>query len=385
MNEAEAMALLVMARGVFYRGREAALRAAGSAKAVLEEPGAYARALGEAGVAAVRASAREGEQALDALRREGIGLIVRGGEGYPARLAQTQRPPHLLFVKGERSLEERFPLAVVGTRKATRYGLEHTRSIAAELARAGVCVISGLAVGIDAAAHQGALEAQGRTVAILGGALDRFYPMENKALMERILACGGSVATEYPPGTPPGKYTFLERNRIIAGMSLGVLVTEGGHRSGAQRTVREALDEGREVFALPGSVDSENSALPNSLIADGARLITCAGDILDALVIEPGREQTREKRPNPKQEPKQEPKPKREEKSKPKPGPEQAMSGLDGREAAVYAALAEGEMDFDALCERTGLEPDDLGATLMALELDGRIEALPGLRYAARG
>lgn len=374
------MALLVMARGVFYRGRDAALRAAGSARAVIEEPEAYARQLGEAGVAAVRESARQGELRLEAMRQEGIGLIVLGGEGYPARLSQIHRPPHLLFVKGRASLEERFPVAVVGTRRASRYGLEHTRGIAADLARAGVCVVSGLAVGIDAAAHRGALEAQGRTVAILGGALDRFYPMENEALMERILACGGSVATEYPPGTPPGKYSFLERNRIIAGMSLGVLVTEGGRRSGAQRTVREALDEGREIFALPGSVDSEGSALPNGLIADGARLITCAQDILGALVIEPG--QARREPPRPKTpEAAKPPKPPKE----PAAAQGQASSGLDGREAAVFAVLAQGETDFDTLCERTGIAPDDLGATLTALELDGRVRALAGLRYEACG
>lgn len=389
MNEAEAMALLVMSRGVHYRARNAALRAAGGALAVLTEPDAYVQQLGEAGVAAVRESARQGERQLDALRRQDVGLLVLGGEGYPARLAQIRRPPHLLFVKGRGSLEDGFPVAVVGTRRASRYGLEHTRRIAAELALSGVCVVSGLAVGIDAAAHQGALDAQGRTVAILGGALDRFYPMENYSLMERILERGGSVATEYPPGTPPGRYSFLERNRIIAGMSLGVLVTEGGRRSGAQRTVREALDEGREIFALPGSVDSEGSALPNSLIADGARLITCAADILSTLVIEPtGARGERE--------------PERESECEPEleGAPEAAQSApqrakrtkagamppeLSGPEAAVFRVLMEGEADFDTLCERTGIAPDEMGALLMVMEMDGHILALPGLRYRAGG
>lgn len=393
MREAEAMALLVMSRGVFYSRRDAALRAAGSALAVVQEPEAYARQLGEAGVSAVRRSAGQSERLLDALRRDGVGLLVLGGEGYPERLSQIRCPPHLLFVKGKASLEDDFPFAVVGTRRASRYGLEHTREIARELARSGVCVVSGLAVGIDAAAHQGALDADGRTVAILGGALDRFYPMENHALMERILESGGSVATEYPPGTPPGKYSFLERNRIIAGLALGVLVTEGGRRSGAQRTVREALDEGREVFALPGSVDSEGSTLPNSLIADGAHLITCARDILSALVIEPagvqpepggqageaaekaapGKEERRrtgrgERPVTPKAEPKSLPE-----------APE------DAQEAAVYAVLVEGEADFDTLCMRTGIAPDEMGALLMVMEMDGRIRALAGLRYELIG
>lgn len=375
MTQAEAMALLVMARGVTYRGREMALRAAGSAKAVLEEPEAYARLLGEGGAAAVRESARQAERRLDALRRDGVSLIARGEAGYPARLAQIRRPPHLLFAKGSASLEERFPVAVVGTRKASRYGLEHTREIAADLARAGVCVVSGLALGIDAAAHQGALDAQGKTIAVLGGALDKFYPMENLSLMERIVADGGSVVTEYPPGTPPGRYTFLERNRIIAGMALGVLVTEGGRRSGAQRTVREALDEGREVFALPGSVDSEGSALPNSLIAEGAHLVTCAKGILEALVIEPPEEQKRGKGA-----PAPEPLP--QEREAPRPG-RAILDALDGQEAAVYAVLLEGGADFDALCERTGIPADELGALLMAMELEGKIRALAGLRYEA--
>lgn len=385
MKEAEAMALLVMSRGVHYRARSAALRAAGSALAVLAEPDAYFRQLGEAGVAAVRESARQGGRLLEALRRQDVSLLVLGGEGYPARLAQIRRPPHLLFVKGRGSLEDGFPVAVVGTRRASRYGLEHTRRIAAELALSGVCVVSGLAVGIDAAAHQGALNAQGRTVAILGGALDRFYPMENHSLMERILECGGSVATEYPPGTPPGRYTFLERNRIIAGMALGVLVTEGGRHSGAQRTVREALDEGREIFALPGSVDSEGSALPNSLIADGARLITCAADILDTLVIEPaGARKARQS----------------ERAAEPEGAPEAVRSAptraqkakagamppeLSGPEAAVLGVLMEGEADFDTLCERTGIAPDEMGALLTVMEMDGHISALPGLRYRAEG
>lgn len=159
--------------------------------------------------------------------------------------------------------------------------------MAAEMANVGVCVVSGLALGIDAAAHTGALDAKGRTVAILGSALDQPYPAENRPLMRRILESGGSVVSEYPPGTVPTKYSFLQRNRIIAGMSLGTLVTEGPKRSGALNTAMRTIENGREVFALPGSVDSPGSQLPNMLIGDGARLVTCADDILAALVIEP--------------------------------------------------------------------------------------------------
>ena len=235
-----------------------------------------------------------------------------------------------------------------------------------------MCVVSGLALGIDAQAHRGALSVGGRTIAVLGGALDRFYPEENRPLMERILEGGGTVITEYAPGTPPGRYSFLERNRIIAGLSLGVVITEGGRRSGAQRTVREALEEGREVFALPGSVDSEVSALPNSLIAEGAHLITCGRDVLRALVIEPG-----DMGLPPRAEP-------------PSPAPAQARNdaprtppaGLDGPQRAVFDALLGGEADFDALCERTGIPAHELGALLTLMELDGLVVCRAGLNYA---
>ena len=256
-----------------------------------------------------------------------------------------------------------------------------------------MCVVSGLAVGIDAQAHRGALDARGRTVAVLGGALDRFYPEENRPLMEEILARGGSVVTEYPPGTPPGRYTFLERNRIIAGMSLGVLVTEGGERSGAQRTVREALEEGREIFALPGNVDCATARLPNSLIAEGAHLITRGADVLRALVIEPA--PPRRMEPAAQRQPEQTaPKGRggshaRAAEAAPaeEAGVETAAQrtmpqGLDAGGRAVWTALQTGEQDFDALCEGTGIDAQELGALLTLMEMDGHVESRPGLRYA---
>lgn len=382
MLESEAMALLVMTQGIYYAQREAALSAAGSALEILRAPRLYARQLGAAGVNALVHNARDAQGLLERLAQDGVHLLARGGEGYPRRLLETRRPPHLLFVQGERELCDPFPLAIVGTRRASEYGLQHTHDMARELAAAGVCVVSGLALGIDAASHMGALDAGGRTIAVLGGALDRFYPMENDRLRERILACGGSVVSEYPPGMPPTKWSFLERNRIIAGMSLGVLVTEGPRRSGAMRTAREALHEGREVFALPGSVDSVGSQLPHTLIADGAQLVTGARDILDTLVIEPAapsklreRDSLQDAQPTPAltraavlREP---------ERARP-----EMPAELSGEERAVYAALQKGEMDFDALCEQTGISGDSMGALLMMMELDGHIRALPGLRYA---
>ena len=393
MTQTEAMALLVMTKGLFYKMREAALLRAGSALAVVDEPAAYAAELGAQGVAALRQTAERAPELLHSLAREGVSLLARGDAGYPPGLLGTHRPPHLLFCLGQADLTDRFPFAVVGTRRASAYGLRQTRAIARELAASGVCVVSGLAVGIDAQAHRGALDARGRTVAVLGSALDRFYPEENRPLLEEILARGGSVVTEYPPGTPPGRYTFLERNRIIAGMSLGVLVTEGGERSGAQRTVREALEEGREIFALPGNVDCATARLPNSLIAEGAHLITRGADVLRALVIEPAPPQRME--PAAQRQPAQAA-PKRrgrandraaeaapaEEAGAETTAPRAIPQGLDADGRAVWTALQAGELDFDALCESTGIDAQELGALLTMMEMDGHVESRPGLRYA---
>lgn len=149
---------------------------------------------------------------LDELERKGMALVPRGDEYYPPLLRHIAHPPHLLYVYGQTDLTDQFPVAVVGTRRASAYGLNHTRQMAAELANVGVCIVSGLALGIDAAAHTGALDAKGRTVAILGSALDQPYPAENRPLMRHILESGGSVVSEYPPGTVPTKYSFLQRN-----------------------------------------------------------------------------------------------------------------------------------------------------------------------------
>lgn len=372
MHESEAMAVLVAARGVGYARRAAALAGAGSALAVLADPAACRAQLGEGGVEAVRASLREAPRMLEALWREGVHLIVRGSEGYPALLERTARPPHLLYVLGEASLCDRFPLAIVGTRAASGYGLRHTRAIAGELAEQGMCVVSGLALGVDAAAHEGALSAGGRTVAVLGSALNRMYPRENAGLMERIIACGGSVATEYAPGTEPTRYSFLQRNRIIAGLALGVLVTEGAHRSGALSTAHHALDEGREVFALPGDVDRVTAQLPNRLIADGAHPVTCAADILNTLVIEPGCAESADARRGSAH-------PQRREEQRMQPAAPPPEEGTPER--AVYDALVTEELDFDALCARTGLSGEALGTALAMMELDGAVVSLPGLRY----
>lgn len=368
MLESEAMAILVGA-GVSYGRREAALRAAGSALAILAEPGLYAAQLQEKGLALLRHALADEARLLGGLAKKKMALVLREDAQYPPLLRQIAHPPHLLYVYGETDLTDRFPVAVVGTRRASAYGLTHTREIAAGLAQTGVCVVSGLALGIDAAAHTGALDGGGRTVAVLGSALDKPYPQENKPLMRRILESGGSVVSEYAPGTPPSRYSFLQRNRIIAGMCLGTLVTEGPRRSGALNTATRTLENGREVFALPGNVDSPGAQLPNMLISEGARLVTGAADILSALVIEP---KDAPKAAQAAVAPMEAP----AEKKPHIPG------GLDETQRAICAALLAGEADFDALCAVSGLESDELGALLIEMEMDGLVTPLAGTRYA---
>lgn len=368
MLESEAMAILVGA-GVSYGRREAALRAAGSALAILAEPGLYAAQLQEKGLALLRHALADEARLLGGLAKKKMALVLREDAQYPPLLRQIAHPPHLLYVYGETDLTDRFPVAVVGTRRASAYGLTHTREIAAELAQTGVCVVSGLALGIDAAAHTGALDGGGRTVAVLGSALDKPYPQENEPLMRRILESGGSVVSEYAPGTPPSRYSFLQRNRIIAGICLGTLVTEGPRRSGALNTATRTLENGREVFALPGNVDSPGAQLPNMLISEGARLVTGAADILSALVIEP---KDAPKAAHAAVAPIEAP----AEKKPHIPG------GLDETQRAICAALLAGEADFDALCAVSGLESDELGALLIEMEMDGLVTPLAGTRYA---
>lgn len=380
MHESEAMAVLLSAR-IGYAAREAALMRAGSARALLGEPGAYAQALGEKGLGALRRAMESADRLLETLYDGGVHLIVRGSEGYPERLLQTARPPHLLFCLGRAALDDEAALAVVGTRRPSAYGLRHTHAIARELAAAGVCIVSGLALGIDAQAHEGALAGGGRTVAVLGSALDRMYPMENAALMARIVEAGGSVISEYPPGTAPTRYSFLERNRIIAGLSLGVLVTEGGKRSGALSTAHHALEEGREVFALPGDVDRESASLPNRLIAEGATPVACGGDVLRLLVRERADGRAQRMRPAREDGTSAVGAAGRGEPAAGSPPAAQEAEAPNDREAAVLALLSQSDMDFDQLCARTEMDSDELGALLMLMELDGRIESLPGDRY----
>ncbi len=221
---------------------------------------------------------------MERLEQAGVEAIHLRSDNYPHRLREIYDPPSVIYVRGEIAPEDERGVAVVGTRGPTAYGREMARRLSADLAAAGVSVFSGLARGIDGIAHTAALDAGGRTLAVMGGGLDRIYPREHKFLASRIVD-QGAVISEYPLGSRPQAQHFPRRNRIISGLALGVLVVEAGMKSGALLTVRWALDQDREVFAVPGPVISEKSAGTNWLIQQGAKLVADCQDVLEELNI----------------------------------------------------------------------------------------------------
>ena len=225
---------------------------------------------------------------MECIDRAGIQVVTRQSGAYPRLLAEIPVPPPVLYVKGSLSHEDAVAVSIVGTRKLTSYGREVTRRLATELTEAGVVVVSGLARGIDGIAHEAALAAGGRTLAVLGSGVNVIYPPEHRHLAERVVESGGLIS-DYPPHRGPDAPNFPARNRIIAGMTLGTIVVEAPTRSGALITTDFALDYGREVFAVPGSVLSAASSGCHHLLRQGARLVTCAADVLDDLnLVVPG-------------------------------------------------------------------------------------------------
>ncbi len=222
------------------------------------------------------------DKEMEKLAKEGIDLITSRDKNYPKLLKEIYTPPALLYIKGNLKPSDEFSLGIVGTRKLSLYGQQVTPFIASELARAGLTIISGLAKGIDTLAHRAALSAGGRTVAVLGSGLDKIYPLGNRRLAEEI-SQKGAIISEFPLGTQPLAQHFPQRNRIISGLSLGILVVEAPEQSGALITAKDALEQNRDVFAIPGPIFSQNSFGTNNLIKMGAKLITQANDILEEL------------------------------------------------------------------------------------------------------
>lgn len=229
----------------------------------------------------------EVEKEISLIQKNNISIVTIKDNNFPKNLLTINDPPPYLYVKGSITPQDNLAAAVVGTRTPSHYGVAAAERIATELAEAGVTVVSGLARGIDSAAHRGAIIGKGRTIAVLGCGIDIVYPQENKKLFEEI-AENGAVVSEFPIGTPPMPQNFPMRNRIISGLSHGVLVVEASLKSGSLITARLALDYGRDVFALPGAITSERSKGTNKLIKDGAKLIECTEDILDELPVKRG-------------------------------------------------------------------------------------------------
>ncbi len=289
----------------------------------------------------------------------GVEIVCYDDEQYPAWLAQIPNPPQLLYYRGRIELAQQCCLAVVGSRQATAYGLKIAYSFATELAQQGVVIVSGLARGIDSRAHQGALKAAGDTISVLGCGINVVYPRENAKLYEKICQ-SGLVITEFPWQTPPLANHFPQRNRIISGISRGVLVVEARLKSGALITVDFALEQGREVFAIPGPISSPNSAGTNYLIQQGAKLTTCIEDILEEY-FEPTAKT-------------------------PQVGVSQpALPMHTEAEEVIIRQMSFEKCHCDDLLRLTGLAPADLNLALLKLELEGIVQSLPGNYYLKIG
>lgn len=292
---------------------------------------------------------------LERLAAQQIRVAYPGHPLYPPLLAEISGRPSVLYIRGELTSADATAVGIVGTRRATPYGRQISGSIASELGRAGVTVVSGLARGVDAAAHHAALESGGRTIAVLGSGVDVIYPSEHRKLAERILE-SGAIVSEQPPGAKPDAQNFPARNRIISGMSVGVVIVEAPMRSGALITASFAADQGREVFVVPGSVQSQNSEGTNLLLRDGARIVRNGLDVLEDLNLT----------------------------AQSTNGATQGRLPLDERELALYTAIGGEARHIDELAEATGLSASQTSALLLTMELNGLVRNYGAQYYVRR-
>jgi DNA processing protein len=283
----------------------------------------------------------------------GAHVVTQDSEDYPPLLREIHDPPMVLYVWGRLSTAERHSVGIVGSRRTSHYGLECAKRLSFQLAYAGMSVVSGLARGIDTAAHHGALAAQGRTIAVLGSGLNRLYPPENRVLAEKISA-SGAVVSEFSMEVTADRQTFPMRNRIISGMSAGLLVVEAGLNSGALISASQAIDQGRLVYAVPGPIDRPTAIGSNRLIQQGAKLVMDAGDILrDMEVLIP-------------------------EKHPPRQRTTPRAKGLSSEECAVYDAIGDSETAVDEVITKSGLPASKVSSTLLTLEMRRLVKQLPG-------
>ena len=293
---------------------------------------------------------------LDLLSRKGYRILTLADPGYPRLLGQIPDPPPFLYMSGQLD-GNTVNIAVVGSRNATRYGLTTTKKLCADLASLGITIVSGMARGIDTAAHEGALAGGGKTIAVLGSGLERIYPTQNKELFQRISG-NGAVVSEFALLTEPEGHNFPLRNRIISGMSLGTVVVEATKKSGSLITARLAAEQNREVFAVPGSIQSFKSIGTHTLIKQGAKLVEHAQDIVEELT--PFIDNA--KRPV----------------TTSLDEAEDIPASLSADESQVYKLLEPYPIHIDKLIRKTAIEPGKLSSILLKLELSGMIRQLPG-------
>lgn len=298
---------------------------------------------------------------MDRIRKFGAQVITVESPMYSRQLREIHAPPIVLYVWGELQDRDQHAIGVIGSRRTTHYGTESAKKLSYQLAYAGLTVISGLARGIDTAAHQGALAAKGRTIAVIGSGLSMLYPPENAALAEKIAQGNGAVVSEFSMEVEPDRQTFPMRNRIISGWSHGVLVVEAGLNSGALITASQALEQGRCVYAVPGHINAPSAHGSNRLIQQGAKLVMDANDILDDLsVLLP------EARPSPE--------------AAARPLPE-----LTEEERRVYDAIRETETPIDDIAAKSELPSGSVSSVLLRLELKRLVKQLPGKYFVKLG
>jgi DNA processing protein len=360
-EELRSLCVLARAPGLDAARLAAAAGQAGGLERLLHSPVAQLRALGLSSatahaLAAPDAALLEADQA--AARRCGLTLLPATSTAYPPLLAQVPGAPHLLWVRGRAAALAQPQLAMVGSRNPTAMGLRTAREFAHYFASVGLTITSGLARGIDAASHEGALAAGGETIAICGTGLDTDYPRSNAGLAARI-AAQGALVSEFPPGTEPRRENFPQRNRIISGLAGGVLVVEAARGSGSLITARAAAEQGREVFAIPGSIHSPLSRGCHELIRQGAQLVEDAADVLAELQF------IVEKQPFA-----------HRDSGFPEP------LALDNPSEILLDALGFEPTSVDALIAGTGYSSESVASMLLNLELEGRIESHPGGRYS---
>jgi DNA processing protein len=363
--------------GVGHVGFKALLSAFGSPRQAFDAPFSMIKAVPGIGAKAARqikdfANWETIEKEMDCARQAGVRIVTLQDPLYPPRLACIYDNPAYLYVKGNLK-DDDINIAFVGSRTASAHGLYTTERLCRELALRGVTIVSGMARGIDSAAHRGALAGRGRTIAVLGCGLDIVYPPENEKLFNDI-AANGAVISEFPFSAPPNASNFPARNRIISGLSLGVVVVEAGEKSGSLITARIALEQGREVFAVPGSIDVSGSRGTNKLIKQGAKLIENIDDILEEVLPQAGRTpasvKTQASRAGSDVSP-----------AKRETVPETTWTE---NEKILWQALSQKPVHIDHIITSTGLTAAEVLGSLLSLELKGVIEQKPGKIYVRK-